>query len=255
MANEAKRPSRNHSLRAVLSGVGGVLAVGALALAAAVSGPAVSSAAEGATAIPPPAVDMPKAKTTGGPETAVLAGGCFWGMQGVFEHVKGVRQVLAGYSGGKKATANYETVSTGETRHAESVQIKFDPSQISYGQILRVYFSVAHNPTELNRQGPDEGTQYRSEIFYATPAQERVAKAYIAQLDAAHVFPAPIVTRVGPLTGFYPAEGYHQDFLIHHPNYPYIVINDAPKIVNLKRLLPALYDAMPVTVASTGGPS
>ena len=183
-------------------------------------------------------------------ETAVLSGGCFWGMQGVFEHVKGVRQVLAGYSGGQKNTAEYEQVSTGDTGHAESVQITFDPKQVTYGQILRVYFSVASDPTELNRQGPDSGTQYRSDIFAANDAQKRIADAYIAQLEKAHAFSSPIVTRVDRLTAFYPAEGYHQDYLIHNPDSLYIQINDQPKIANLKRIYPDAYNDKPVMVAS-----
>jgi peptide-methionine (S)-S-oxide reductase len=183
-------------------------------------------------------------------QTAVLAGGCFWGTQGVFEHVKGVRQVLAGYSGGAKATADYEMVSTGTTGHAESIQIIFDPAVISYADILQVFFSVAHDPTELNRQGPDTGTQYRSEIFFANESQQKIALAYIAQLEQAHVFRHPIATRVDPLKGFYPAEGYHQDFLVRNPRYPYIVYNDLPKIANLKRELPQIYVDQPVLVAA-----
>jgi peptide-methionine (S)-S-oxide reductase len=192
--------------------------------------------------VPAPAIDAPR---TAGPQTAVLSGGCFWGVQGVFEHVKGVTRVLAGYAGGTKATADYETVSTGETGHAESVQITYDPAQISYGQILRIFFSVALDPTMKNAQGPDEGTQYRSEIFVANPDQAKVARAYIAQLDAAHAFHAPIATRVDPFTAFYPAEAYHQDFLETHPNYPYIVYNDLPKVEALKTLLPEFYTAEP----------
>ncbi len=180
----------------------------------------------------------------------MLAGGCFWGVQGVFQHVKGVSQVLAGYAGGEKATAVYEMVGTGETGHAESVQIKFDPAQVSYGQILRIFFSVAHDPTELDRQGPDEGTQYRSAIFYADAEQRRIAEAYIAQLGKAGLFAAPIVTRVDALKGFYAAEGYHQDFLVRNPTYPYIVINDLPKVANLKRLFPDSWREQPVTVAA-----
>jgi peptide-methionine (S)-S-oxide reductase len=202
---------------------------------------------EDAVALPKPAIDE---SNTAAVETAVLSGGCFWGMQGVFEHVKGVKKVLAGYAGGAAATAQYEVVSTGATGHAESVQIEFDPKQVSYGEILRVYFSVAHNPTELNYQGPDSGTQYRSNIWFASADQKRVAEAYIAQLAKAHAFGAAIVTRVDPLKGFYPAEAYHQDFLIHNPTYPYIVYNDLPKIGNLKRLLPQDYRETPVMVAS-----
>jgi peptide-methionine (S)-S-oxide reductase len=205
-------------------------------------------AAEQATVVPAPALDNPQAP---GPlQTAVLSGGCFWGTQGVFEHVKGVRKVLAGYSGGDRSTASYETVSTGTTGHAESIQIQFDPAEISYGEILRVFFSVAHDPTQLNRQGPDQGTQYRSSIFYADPTQEKIARAYIAQLQDAHTFSRPIVTRVDPLKGFYAAEGYHQDYLFHNPNQPYIVFNDLPKIANLKRVLPDMYQDKPVLTAS-----
>jgi peptide-methionine (S)-S-oxide reductase len=198
--------------------------------------------------IPPPLVD--ESHGASGTETAVLAGGCFWGQQGVFEHVKGVQQVLAGYSGGAAGTAHYEMVGTETTGHAESVQIKFDPGQVTYGQILRVYFSVAHDPTELNRQGPDEGTSYRSNIFFASAEQQKIAQAYIAQLTKAHVFGDPIVTRVDKLVGFYPAEGYHQDYLIHNPDSGYIQINDLPKIANLKRIYPELYRDKPVMVAA-----
>jgi len=200
---------------------------------------------ETATPFPPPEVDSPRgaAATT---QTAVLAGGCFWGVQGVFQHTKGVKNVLSGYSGGEKATATYEQVGSGRTGHAESVQIVFDPREISYGEILRIYFSVAHDPTELNRQGPDTGTQYRSAIFYADASQQRIAQAYIAQLERAHVFPQPIVTRVDPLKAFYPAEAYHQDFLNRHPDHPYIVFNDAPKIASLKKLFPQDYREQPV---------
>ena len=199
-------------------------------------------------AVPAAAIDAPKAGTVAS-ETAVLAGGCFWGMQGVFEHVRGVTRVVAGYSGGARATAIYELVGTETTGHAESVQITFDPRVVSYGEILRIYFSVAHDPTELNRQGPDTGSSYRSEIFFASPMQERIARAYVAQLNAAHVFADPIVTKVEKLDGFYPAEGYHQDFLIHNPTYPYIVYNDLPKIDALKRVFPATYRETPVTLA------
>src|SRR5579871_1458526 len=185
--------------------------------------------------VPAPRVDEAKTHAAS-TETAILSGGCFWGMQGVFEHVNGVREVVAGYAGGSAATAQYETVSSGSTGHAESVKIVFDPSAVTYGEILRVYFSVAHDPTELNRQGPDSGTQYRSDVFYFTPTQEKIARAYVAQLERAHAFNDPIVTRVDKFVGFYPAEGYHQDYLLHNPDNPYIMINDVPKIANLKRL-------------------
>lgn len=199
-----------------------------------------------ASPLPPATVDNPK--SAGADQTAVLSGGCFWGVQGVFEHVRGVRQVLAGYAGGDKATAEYETVSTGSTGHAESVQVTFDPREISYGEILRIFFSVAHDPTELNRQGPDVGTQYRSEIFYADADQKRVAQAYMAQLEQAKVFSRPLATRVDALKGFYPAEDYHQDFLIKNPTYPYIVYNDLPKIKALKDQFPEEYQPTPVRV-------
>jgi peptide-methionine (S)-S-oxide reductase len=187
---------------------------------------------------------------SGNLQTAVLAGGCFWGTQGVFEHVKGVRQVLAGYSGGEKATAEYGKVGTGTTGHAESIQITFDPAVVSYADILQIFFSVAHDPTELNRQGPDTGTQYRSEIFFADASQQKTALAYIAQLQQAHVFGHTIVTRVDPLKGFYPAEAYHQDFLVKNPRYPYIVFNDLPKIANLRREFPQIYVDKPALVAA-----
>jgi peptide-methionine (S)-S-oxide reductase len=196
------------------------------------------------------AADPPATVQTGTLQTAVLSGGCFWGMQGLFEHVKGVRKVVAGYSGGDRSTAHYGTVGLGKSGHAESVEITFDPAVVSYADVLRVFFSVAHDPTELNQQGPDEGTQYRSEIWFADESQHQTALAYIAQLQQAHVFKRPIVTRVDPLKGFYPAEGYHQDFLVKNPRYPYIVINDLPKIANLQRELPALYADQPVLLAA-----
>jgi peptide-methionine (S)-S-oxide reductase len=200
-----------------------------------------------AVLVPAPRLDNPK--VAGNAQTAVLAGGCFWGMQAVFEHVKGVRRVLAGYSGGDEATARYAVVGSGTTGHAESIRVDFDPTVVSYGDILRVYFSVAHDPTELNRQGPDEGARYRSAIFYADTRQHVIAQAYIAQLQRARVFGQPIVTRVDPLTGFYAAEDYHQDFLVHNTGYAYIVQNDLPKIANLKRLFPQMYRDRPVLVA------
>ncbi len=203
--------------------------------------------AEAATMVPPPSVDDPHT-AAGSLQTAVISGGCFWGVQGVFQHVKGVTRVVAGYAGGERSTAEYETVSTGTTGHAESVQITYDPAQISYGQLLRIAFSVAFDPTELNRQGPDSGTQYRSELFYADEAQKKVAIAYIAQLNEAHVFKHPIVTRVDPLRGFFAAEGYHQDYLYLHPTQPYIAMNDLPKVDNLKRLFPDLYLQQPTLV-------
>jgi peptide-methionine (S)-S-oxide reductase len=214
----------------------------------------LARAEEPAVVIPPPAVDQ--TSPAGSPsQTVVLAGGCFWGVQGVFEHTKGVTQALSGYSGGTKETAHYQMVGTERTGHAESVQVTFDPKQISYGKILQIYFSVAHNPTELNYQGPDSGTSYRSAIFFANDEQKRVAEAYIAQLNQAHVFKSPIVTKLEPLTGFYPAEDYHQDFLVLHPSYPYIVYNDLPKIDNLKRLFADQYRDTPVTVMASSKPS
>jgi peptide-methionine (S)-S-oxide reductase len=199
--------------------------------------------------IPASSVDTPAAEATGR-EVAVLAGGCFWGLQGMFEHVLGVTKVVAGYSGGDKATAHYAMVGTERTGHAESVEITFDAKQVSYGQLLRLFFSVAHDPTQLDRQGPDSGPSYRSEIFFATPAQERVARAYVAQLTQAKVFGSPIVTRIEALKAFYPAEDYHQDYLIHHPNQPYIVFNDLPKIDALKRVYPQMYRPTPVALTS-----
>lgn len=183
---------------------------------------------------PDPAADIP-ASAAQGNQTAVLAGGCFWGMEAVFERLKGVSNVVSGFAGGEKSTAHYETVSSGETGHAESVQITYDPSQITFGQLLKVYFAVAHDPTELNRQGPDEGTQYRSAIFYMNDEQKHVAQAYIQQLDQAHVFSHPIVTQVVALHGFYPAESYHQHYLDNHMDQPYIVYNDLPKLAALKK--------------------
>jgi peptide-methionine (S)-S-oxide reductase len=204
-------------------------------------------AAESATVLPPPAQDEAANSPS---ETVVLAGGCFWGVQGVFEHVKGVSSAVSGYAGGDKSKAHYEQVSTGETGHAEAVQVTFDPRQISYGRILQIYFSVAHDPTQLNRQGPDAGEQYRSAIFPATPEQAAVARAYIVQLGQARVFPAAIVTKIEPAKGFYPAEAHHQDFLERNPSYPYIVINDLPKVKNLEKLFPAEYRAQPVLVGA-----
>ncbi len=197
-------------------------------------------ASSAAVKLPNPVADEPLSKSKSA-ETVVLAGGCFWGIQAVFEHVKGVSSATAGYSGGSASTAQYETVSTGQTGHAESVRVVYDPSQISFGQILKVFFSVAHDPTELNRQGPDDGTQYRSVIFYASEDQRRVAQAYVDQLNGAKVFARPIVTQIVTLKAFYPAEGYHQDYAEHHPNEPYIAINDLPKLDHLKQTLPELY--------------
>jgi peptide-methionine (S)-S-oxide reductase len=203
----------------------------------------------GATAVPAPAIDS-AAPAGAGLQTAVLSGGCFWGVQGVFEHVRGVRQVVAGYTGGAANTASYEMVSTGLTHHAESVQITFDPRQITYGQILRIFFSVATDPTQVNQQYPDEGTQYRSEVWYTSADQQRVASAYIAQLSGSSVFKRPIATRVDPEKGFYPAEAYHQNYLFLHPDQPYIATYDLPKVEALRRAFPAQYQAAPILVAS-----
>jgi len=199
-----------------------------------------SNAGDNAVIVPNPLVDAPLGKNKD-QQTAVVAGGCFWGIQAVFQHVKGVVNVTSGYSGGSANTAEYELVSTGDTGHAESVKIAYDPSQITYGQLLRVFFSVAHDPTQLNRQGPDSGTQYRSVIFYNGDDQKRIAEAYIAQLGKAGVFPRPIVTQVVPLKAFYLAEAYHQDYAANHPQNPYIVYNDAPKVAHLQQQFPDLY--------------
>jgi peptide-methionine (S)-S-oxide reductase len=193
-----------------------------------------------ANPVPAPEVDAARAAAPGR-QTAVLAGGCFWGIQAVFQHVKGVISATSGYSGGSAKNAEYEIVSTGATGHAESVQVVYDPAQITYGELLRVFFSVAHDPTELNRQGPDEGTQYRSSIFYGNDEQKKIAEAYIAQLDAAKVFRHAIVTKVVPLQAFYPAEAYHQNYATLHPDNPYIVFNDAPKVQHLKQEFPELW--------------
>ena len=190
--------------------------------------------------LPDPVADVPLAKASG-TETAVFAGGCFWGVEAVFESLKGVSKAVSGYSGGKNASPSYEQVSSGMTGHAESVKVTYDPSRISYGTLLKVFFQIAHDPTELNRQGPDTGTQYRSAIFFSNPEQERISKAYIAQLGAAKAFRKPIVTEVAPLKAFYDAEAYHQDYLVRNPTQPYIVYNDLPKLAALKKELPALY--------------
>jgi peptide-methionine (S)-S-oxide reductase len=199
-----------------------------------------------AVVIAPPAMDLPA--DSNNLQTAVFAGGCFWGVQGVFQHVQGVKNAVSGYDGGAASTAQYDSVSGGDTGHAESVAVTYDPSKVSYGKLLQIYFSVAHNPTELNRQGPDSGTQYRSAIFAQNAEQQKVAQAYIAQLDAAKVFDKPIVTQIETGKAFYPAESYHQDFLTENPSYPYIVINDLPKVAQLKKLFPDQYRAEPVLV-------
>ncbi|TWO71769.1 peptide-methionine (S)-S-oxide reductase MsrA [Caenimonas sedimenti] len=204
-------------------------------------------AAEKAVKLPPPTQDVPAAATT---ETAVFAGGCFWGVQAVFQHTQGVLNAVSGYAGGDKSTARYELVTTGRTGHAESVQVTYDPKKVSYGTLLQIFFSVAHDPTTLDRQGPDVGTHYRSAIFYRNPQQKQVAESYIAQLDAAKLFPAPIVTKVNALATFHPAEAYHQDYATLHPNQPYIVTYDKPKIVNLKMVMPQVYRDKPVLVSA-----
>jgi peptide-methionine (S)-S-oxide reductase len=204
-------------------------------------------AAERPVNAPPPAVDNPK--QAGPLQTAVLSGGCFWGVQGVFEHVKGVKKVVSGYAGGDRSTARYQDVGTGNTGHAESVQITFDPAKVSYGELLQVFFSVAHDPTQANGQGPDIGSQYRSMISYNDDTQKNIASAYIAQLGKTGVYSRPILTSVDHLKGFYPAEGYHQDFLALNPSNPYIAYNDLPKIANLKRLFPDYYSDRPVLLA------
>ncbi len=221
----------------------GAAAIGALALAAIAIGP--SRASEEAVVIPPPTLDVQAAD---GIQTAVIAGGCFWGVQGVYQHTSGVLNAVSGYSGGSKMTANYTAIGTGMTGHAEAVEIKYDPKKISYGKILQIFFSVVHDPTQLNRQGPDVGTQYRSAIFAVNDEQKKVAEAYIAQLNAAKVYKKPIVTQVGPLQAFFPAEDYHQDYLTLHPNQPYIVFNDIPKIENLKKIFADNYIEKPTLV-------
>ena len=232
---------RNHFSRLSLCAA----ALSALAITAFVAAP--SRAAEDAVVIPPPAMD---AQASDGIQTAVIAGGCFWGVQGVFQHTAGVVNAVSGYAGGSQATADYNVVSTGTTGHAESVQIKYDPKKISYGKILQIFFSVAHDPTQLNRQGPDSGTQYRSAIFTTSDEQKKVADAYIAQLNSAKVYNKPIVTKVGPLEGFFPAEAYHQDYLTLHPSQPYIAYNDLPKIENLKKIFAENYIEKPTLVSS-----
>jgi peptide-methionine (S)-S-oxide reductase len=220
-------------------------AIGALAITAFAIAP--SRAAEDAVIIPAPAAD---AQASDGIQTAVIAGGCFWGVQGVFQHTAGVVNAVSGYAGGSKSTADYNMVSTGSTGHAESVEIRYDPKKISYGKILQIFFSVAHDPTQLNRQGPDSGTQYRSAIFTTSEEQKKVAEAYIAQLNAAKIYKKPIVTKVGPLEAFYPAEAYHQDYLTLHPDQRYIAYNDLPKVENLKKIFAENYIEKPTLVSS-----
>ncbi len=241
MQSPAPTPSRHPSAPSRL----GALAAVAMASLAACFGTA--QAAERAVSLPNPEVEQQAASGT---QTIVLAGGCFWGVQAVFQHVKGVQQAVSGYAGGAKAVPTYEEVSSGRTGHAEAVQVKFDPREISYGQILKIFFSVAHDPTQLNRQGPDVGTQYRSAIFFTSDEQKKVAQAYMDQLGQAGVFKGKIVTQVAPLTAFYPAEAYHQDYATLHPTQPYIVFNDLPKVDNLKRLFADRWRDDPVLVAS-----
>ncbi len=206
-----------------------------------------TAAAEKAVKLPAPAFDTPAASQ--GQQTAVFAGGCFWGVQAVFQHTRGVLNAVSGYAGGNQQTANYQAVGSGATGHAESVQVTYDPAQISYGKLLQIYFSVAHDPTQLNRQGPDAGTQYRSAVFYADVHQKEVAERYIAQLESAHAFPRKIVTQLAPLMAFYPAEAYHQDYATLHPESPYIATFDLPKIANLKTVMPEVFREAPVLVA------
>ena len=242
MALFAKLPRVGETIRLTLMAGAASAALAGFVFLRGVTAPSLAEAAAPA-AVPAAAFDEP---ASGRSETAVLSGGCFWGIQGVFEHVKGVKQVLAGYAGGNAAMAHYELVSTGTTGPAESVKVTFDPTQVSYGQILRIFFSVATDPTQVGGQYPDEGPQYRSEIWYASQAQKTVAERYIAQLDAAHAFRSRITTRVDPLAGFYEAEGYHQDYLVHHPDSPYIATYDLPKVAALKRVFPVSYVAAPV---------
>lgn len=226
-------PLRPLSRQAALAAAGALFALG------------TASAAETAFIIPPPALD---AAAGASQEKAVIAGGCFWGVQAVFQHVKGVTSAVSGYAGGQASTADYDTVSGGRSGHAESVEITYDPKLVSYGQLLQIYFSVAHDPTQLNRQGPDSGTQYRSTVFPANDDQRKVAEAYIAQLNKSSVYPKALATTVEPLKGFYPAEGYHQDYLVRHPYSMYIMVNDVPKVENLAKTFPAAYRDKPVLV-------
>jgi peptide-methionine (S)-S-oxide reductase len=230
----------------------GPIMLAAIITFALVGMPLIKARSESAVRIDPPARDVSAA--TGGLQTAVIAGGCFWGIQAVYQHTRGVTNAVSGYAGGTKETADYKSVSYGRSTHAEAVQITFDPSVISYGQILQIYFSIAHDPTQLNRQGPDEGLQYRSEIFPRNDEQRQVAAAYVAQLDAAKVYGRPIVTKIDNNNGtaFYPAEDYHQDYALRHPTQPYIAMYDAPKVENLKTMFPDMFRSQPVTVAQAG---
>ncbi len=225
-------------MRSSLSSSLKLAVVAALSVAAVLHWSGAGARSADAVALPAPAVDVP---ASGKKQTIVFAGGCFWGVQAVFQHIKGVTEATSGYAGGAADSAKYDLVSTGTTGHAESVRVTFDPAQVSLGQLLQVFFSVAHDPTTLNRQGPDEGTQYRSAVFFTTPDQQRVTAAYVAQLEGTKLLGGRIVTQVAPLAAFYPAEAYHQDYARRHPADPYIVINDAPKVAHLRQLFPALY--------------
>jgi peptide-methionine (S)-S-oxide reductase len=232
----------------ILSRIAKVAAIGALSVAAAFGlWQSTVGAQEAPVIIPPPAIDLP---AEGSEAKAIFAGGCFWGVQGVFQHVKGVKDAVSGYAGGDADTAHYEMVGSGTTGHAETVEITYDPSVVSYGQLLQIFFSVATNPTQLNFQGPDHGTQYRNTIFFQSDDEKTMAEAYIAQLDAAGLYPAPIVTTLEPFTVFYPAEQYHQDFLTLNPTWPYIVINDLPKVAALEELFPKVWQKDPVLVGT-----
>lgn len=228
----------------------GAVAAAALAVGLFSGSVKTAVAAEPAFVIPPPSIDETASADT---EKAVFAGGCFWGVQGVFQHVKGVKNAVSGYSGGDKETATYEAVSSGRSGHAEAVEITYNPKEVTYGQLLQVFFSVAHNPTQLNYQGPDHGPQYRSEIFTTDDEQAKIAQTYVAELDKTRIFGAPVVTKVSALSAFYPAEDYHQDFLTLNPTHPYIVYNDMPKIDNLKALFPAAFASTPVLVSKAKG--
>jgi peptide-methionine (S)-S-oxide reductase len=223
-----------------------LLGIAALAAIPFTVRPGLAQADSAPRSLPAPLLDEPPGGS--GQQTAVFAGGCFWGVQGVFQHVKGVTQAVSGYAGGRLAAPSYEQVSSGATGHAESVRVTFDPARVSYGKLLQIFFSVALDPTQVDRQGPDWGTQYRSDLFVSGPEQERVARAYLAQLEAAHVFPRPIATRIDAAGPFYPAEAYHQDYLTLHPDAPYIAINDMPKVRSLAALFPEYWQASPVTV-------
>ena len=243
-----KTQSVKSTLPNLLPRIGAAVLVAGVIAVAAIGAKLTPSAAEDAKVIPAPTVDESAATSPMNTETAIFAGGCFWGVQGVFQHVEGVTKAVSGYTGGEADTAHYEMVGSGETGHAESVQVTFDPHKVTYGQLLQIYFSVAHDPTELNYQGPDMGTQYRSTVFPTSEDQTKIAKAYIGQLQTAKVFTNDIVTTIEPGKAFYPAEDYHQDYLTLHPNQPYIAINDLPKVRNLEQLYPERYRKEPVLV-------